>query len=300
MGDVVMTLPALAWLGAQDRLDVSLVTDPRWMPLLPDVPTASPSALAERAPLDAWLELHRVPASRRVLHAAHGPGRPPVERVHKESLRRRGLLLTSAAPPRHTWPERHLRAAQRLCARLSVAALPPASAVPALAPSAEPEPGLLGIVPGAQNPTKRWPLPRWLDLIGAWRPHGAVRAFLGPDEGELAGPLADAGADLWPVPLDRLRAGLSGCSVVVAGDTGPLHVAGALGRPVVALFGPTPVDAGFWVWGGRGTAIRTDLRCSPCSLHGGERCPRGHHRCLADLSASTVLGAALRWAEASA
>ncbi len=290
LGDLVMVLPALAWLGEQPGLDPVLVTEERWRPLLPDLPTA-----VDPGPVDAWLDLHRVPASRRALGRLRSGG-GPIVRVRKETLRRRSLLHGGRWPPRRTWPERHLDAAERLMRRLGLRPTPRPSPIPALSTPTPPTPGLLGLVPGAGHASKRWPIERWAALAMRWRATGLVRVFLGPDEQDLAAPLRDAGADLWPTPLGALREGLAGCAVVVAGDTGPLHVAGALGRPVVALFGPTPVDAGFWIWGQRGAVLRPSLRCAPCSLHGGPRCPRAHHRCLLDLPVDAVLGAARRWA----
>ncbi|MBI2412321.1 MAG: glycosyltransferase family 9 protein, partial [Deltaproteobacteria bacterium] len=59
------------------------------------------------------------------------------------------------------------------------------------------------------------------------------------------------------------------CSLVVANDSGPMHLAAAVGRPVVSIFGPTdPVEkhpltkGSFYFWKGQG------LDCSPCYSHG--------------------------------
>jgi ADP-heptose:LPS heptosyltransferase len=286
LGDLVMTLPALSWLSATPNVRPVLVTDERWRPLFPGIDTCAPDP--GPGPVDFWLDLHGVPASRRVLRRLRGGS--GVAATRKESFRRRGLLFGLPWTPHKTWPERHLDAAQRLLVRSGEAASTRPDSVPRLVPSGEPEAALLGLVPGAAHASKRWPIERFVELCQRWQ--GPVRAFVGPDEEDLAAPLAAAGAELWPVPLDRLRDGLSACAVVVAGDTGPLHVAGALGRPVVALFGPTPLDAGFWVWGERGVALVPDIGCAPCSLHGGPTCPKAHHRCLRDLPVERVLAAA--------
>ncbi len=291
LGDLVMTLPAVAWLQGRPDLHCTLITDARWQPLLPEWRTAAVDP--GPGPQDAWLDLHRVPASRAALRRLRGASGAPVERVQKEDLRRRSLLFGSAWAPRWTWPERHLLAAERLMRRLGLDPGERPAPLPRLDASTPPQPGLLGLVPGAAHATKRWPLARWVALAQRWRDEGgAVRAFTAPDEAHLLEPLRAVGVEPWPTPLGRLREGLAACAVVVAGDTGPLHVAGALGRPVVALFGPTPPEAGFWIWGANGTALRPALSCAPCSLHGGDRCPRRHHRCLEDLAVETVLSAA--------
>ena len=67
----------------------------------------------------------------------------------------------------------------------------------------------------------------------------------------------------------------------VAGDTGLMHMAGALGVPLVGLFGPTTARDGFWCYPGE--AVSLELDCAPCSRHGGPRCPETHHACMVEL-----------------
>ncbi len=53
------------------------------------------------------------------------------------------------------------------------------------------------------------------------------------------------------------------CELMVTNDTGPMHAAAALGKPVIALFGPTePRRTG--PYGQLGNVLRIDLPCSPC------------------------------------
>ena len=80
--------------------------------------------------------------------------------------------------------------------------------------------------------------------------------------------------------------------MAVGGDTGLLHLAGAAGARPLGLFGPTGVAMGYWPWSDRGAAISPDLSCHPCTLYGSDRCPLGHHACLAELDPGTVLDAA--------
>jgi heptosyltransferase II len=63
-----------------------------------------------------------------------------------------------------------------------------------------------------------------------------------------------------------------------------------VGTPALALFGPTSAER----WGPPppGRAISLSLECSPCSNHGGDRCPQRHHRCMQDLSVDLVAAAA--------
>jgi len=66
----------------------------------------------------------------------------------------------------------------------------------------------------------------------------------------------------------------------VTNDTGPMHLAEALGVPVLAFFGPTVREFGFAPWRPESRVLEVTLNCRPCSLHGGRVCPRKHFRCL--------------------
>lgn len=283
LGDLVMVEPALRWAAACEGLGVTLVTDSHYASTFARLLEGVEVKTTLEHP-DLVLDLHRVHRSRLLRR-----GRPWVG-VAKEDIRRRLLVRAPAlgVRPKRSWPERHLEAMSRALARLGVDAPPPPPAAPRLRAPRAPLSRRLGLVLGAGWPTKRWPARHWEGLASGWR--GEVVAFVGPGEEGLA---AEAGLRAWPdTSLDGLVEGLSSCEVVVSGDTGPLHLAGALGCRVVGLFGPTSTETGFWVWQEQGQALRVgDLSCSPCSLHGSDVCPRGHHRCLEDLQPAAVVDA---------
>ncbi len=299
LGDLVMTLPALGRLAAAG-LPPTLVTDAHHQPLMARVlPSATVVSSLPAGPWDAALDLHGTAAARRVVRSVRAP---IVVRTRKDSLPRRGLLrtpggavarvLTAPSRPRRSWPERHLDAVDRLLARLGVPAPPPTSAIPRLPGRPERSGAALGLVVGARHGLKRWPVSSWRELAHAWR------SRTGLDVITLAAPWEQALAHAVGEPvvapaLEDLPEALRRCAVVVAGDTGPLHLAGALGVPTVGLFGPTPVDAGFWVWEGRSRALTPTLPCSPCSLHGADACRRSDRLCLDDRAVADVLAAAL-------
>jgi len=112
-----------------------------------------------------------------------------------------------------------------------------------------------------------------------------------PDEVEAAAEVANlSGGDVVNLAgrtnLRELIALVAGASVVVMNDTGPMHLAAALGRPLVAIYGPTsPVRTGPYR---RPDAVaRLDLPCSPCYLKRLSDCPHGH-RCLRELTPAMV------------
>jgi heptosyltransferase II len=91
----------------------------------------------------------------------------------------------------------------------------------------------------------------------------------------------------------RQSAALIGrATVLVTNDSAPLHLATAMGIPIVALFGPTVTEFGFGPVRPGDVALGVDaLLCRPCSPHGPLQCPLGHHRCMRDLSVEAVIAA---------
>src|SRR5262249_44721336 len=91
----------------------------------------------------------------------------------------------------------------------------------------------------------------------------------------------------------RQSAALIGrAQVLVTNDSAPLHLATAVGTPIVALFGPTVSEFGFGPVQPGDIALGIDgLRCRPCSPHGPPECPLGHHRCLRELTVEAVIAA---------
>jgi ADP-heptose:LPS heptosyltransferase len=123
-----------------------------------------------------------------------------------------------------------------------------------------------------------------LDLLGE---RGIPCLILGRGDALLP----ESRADLTnKTSLRELGALLSFCRVLVSSDSGPLHLAAAVDTPVVALFGPTTREWGFYPCGPRDIVLEKDLSCRPCSLHGGLRCGTGG-QCLSSIAAGDVLQA---------
>jgi heptosyltransferase-1 len=97
------------------------------------------------------------------------------------------------------------------------------------------ETGAVVLLPGAGRPEKQWPAERWREVARALAPRALV--LWGPGEEALA--QAAGGRMAPPTSLRSLAAFLRDAALVVGGDTGPLHLAAALGTPVIGLYGPT-------------------------------------------------------------
>lgn len=74
----------------------------------------------------------------------------------------------------------------------------------------------------------------------------------------------------------------------ISGDCGPMHIAEALRKPQIAIFGPTHPKLGFAPLNPKAIIIQKELNCRPCSLHGRDRCPKGHFKCMKDIKPEEV------------
>jgi lipopolysaccharide heptosyltransferase I len=142
-----------------------------------------------------------------------------------------------------------------VCARAAEFSLPTDAAAEArideflASTGLKPQDRLVVLNPGAGRPDKRWPVARFRDLAknlvaGA---AAAVVVTWGPNELEDARAIVDGSPGgrvslAPPTDLDELLAVLRRASIVVAGDTGPLHMAAALGTPCIGLYGPTSAE----------------------------------------------------------
>jgi lipopolysaccharide heptosyltransferase I len=95
--------------------------------------------------------------------------------------------------------------------------------------------GRIVLIPGAGQPAKQWPVERFRELASRIGPKAL--AVWGPSERQIAEAI---GADMAPPTNLRELAGiLRSAELVIGGDTGPLHLAAALGTRVIGLYGPT-------------------------------------------------------------
>jgi lipopolysaccharide heptosyltransferase I len=150
------------------------------------------------------------------------------------------------------------------------------------------------LLPGTNWETKRWPVENFAALVGPLRERFGLATVVagGAGEAELATAIErEVGAGtvinvVGRTTLRQLTALLERAELVVANDSGPMHIAAALGRPLVTPFGPTnPVRTG--PFGREGSVIRLDIACSPCYSR---KC--SHRSCLRWLGVGPVLALA--------
>jgi heptosyltransferase-2 len=212
----------------------------------------------------------------------------------------RGLLLTDAR-------RLNTRALPRMVDRFVALAaapgeLPPISPIPVLVPDASnaaeamrtfglaTRRPIVAFCPGAEyGPAKRWPTEHFVTLARRFIDSGYTVWLIGSEKDRSAvDPIAET------VPDARNACGrtdlgtaidlLAQANVVVSNDSGLMHAAAAVGRPLVALFGSsspefTPPLSPL------ARVARIDIECSPCFQR---ECPLGHFKCMRELSPNVV------------
>ena len=144
------------------------------------------------------------------------------------------------------------------------------------------------LMPGANWITKQWPVEKFAGLVGPLKDRFGLECVVagGPDVVGLGGKIAGAVNLAGKTNLRQLVALLERAELVVANDSGPMHIAAALGRPLVTPYGPTnPVRTG--PYGRMGSVVRVEIPCSPCYSR---RC--SHVSCLRWVDAGSVLALA--------
>ncbi|MBU2833752.1 lipopolysaccharide heptosyltransferase II [Acidithiobacillus ferriphilus] len=160
-----------------------------------------------------------------------------------------------------------------------------------------PQQPLVALAPGAEyGPAKRWPVRHWITLTQSLVQGGhAVWLFGSPKDAEITQAIAAAVPELLDLggrtTLLEVIDLLSLAPVTVSNDSGLMHVAGAVGSRVIALYGPTPLTMTPPLSPGA-QPLRLDISCSPC---GKRECPLKHHRCMEDLGPDLVIQQLYPW-----
>lgn len=147
---------------------------------------------------------------------------------------------------------------------------------------------------GAYGSAKTWPGDRAAELACELAERSAVLFLCGPAERESVRAMCQQAHHPrvrslvdHPLSIGLTKGCLRRCHALVTTDSGPRHIAAALGVPTVTLFGPTDPR-----WSHNYHTICHDLQlvlpCSPC---GQRTCPQKHHRCMRDLQVTQVMAA---------
>lgn len=154
----------------------------------------------------------------------------------------------------------------------------------------------IGLFPGALHKTKQYPVKQLAEFITSVPSRWECRFYLfgSKEERQLAKELSSKTdketIDLCGVlDLKQLVNAVDSMDFVISNDSGPMHIAAAMGKKQVAIFGATHPKLGFAPMNKNAVILSADLQCQPCSLHGGNNCPLEHFNCMRSISSKQII-----------
>ncbi len=228
---------------------------------------------------------------RQLLARAPSPPPPPASAHHIHDYLRLVSVLGASAeplPPRIAISQEE---SEETAARLGLSA-------------ARADRPFLGLNPGAEyGPAKRWPVQSFIAAAAAIHRATGCRwiVFGGPSDREIAHFVCTGlGRELPGQPvinlagqttLRELAAAFTSCRLLLSNDTGPMHLAAAVGTPVIVPFGSTSPEMTGPVWSAAAQLVRAPgVPCSPCFRR---ECPIDF-RCMNGITPEAIVAAALR------
>jgi len=145
---------------------------------------------------------------------------------------------------------------------------------------------IMAIAPGSVWPTKRWPEEYFNELCRNLTAEGFKPVLIGSKEDAALCERISTNSEETPslagiTTLSQSYEFLTRCTGIITNDSAPLHLGMAAQIPVFAIFGPTVPAFGFAPFGEKSVIFeRANLKCRPCSIHGGNKCPVKTFECM--------------------
>ncbi|MFQ5511034.1 MAG: glycosyltransferase family 9 protein [Candidatus Krumholzibacteriia bacterium] len=309
LGDCILLCPFLAHLKAQCADEVSVVTSTDYVELF-----ASASGVDSLIALDrrsGWRGVRQLVGSHRhdgyaVIDAhntmrsrlvARGLGGADAT-IRKYYRRRAGLILFKRRRETPTMSERYEELGRRFglpaMAETTGGIKVPAAAVARMSRHRLPTKRVV-VAPGSRWPMKRWGTDKFAALAQyIAREHDCHVVLVGdardaPPAERIAASLAGQVTNLvGNTSVMEAAAVIQGAVTFIGNDSGLMHLAEAVGVPVIALFGPTVEAFGYYPTLPASRVVERDIACRPCSRNGSRKCPKGTQECLAAIPAEAV------------
>ena len=154
----------------------------------------------------------------------------------------------------------------------------------------------IGLFPGALHKTKQYPIKQLAEFIDSVPTEWNFQCIIFGSRAEMD--LADELQSLTDtkiidlcgkLTLQQLVVAIDKMDAVITNDSGPMHIAAALEKPQIAIFGATHPKLGFAPMNEKAIILSADLQCQPCSLHGRGKCPKEHFNCMKLINAEQIL-----------
>ncbi|MCW8810412.1 MAG: glycosyltransferase family 9 protein [Ignavibacteriaceae bacterium] len=146
----------------------------------------------------------------------------------------------------------------------------------------------IGLCPGAKHFTKRWPKEYFIDLGKKLETAGfKIVLFGGAEEIQICNDIESAlsnAINLSNTSLLQVGADMKLCDAIYTNDSGLMHLASAVGIPVLTFFGSTVKEFGFFPYNAKSIVLENEnLSCRPCTHIGRKSCPKIHFKCMLEI-----------------
>ncbi len=159
----------------------------------------------------------------------------------------------------------------------------------------------IGLCPGSRHFTKMWPKEYFIELGNMLIAKGfTVVLFGGKDDKEITAEISKNVSGSINLSNDNdlfnTAANMKKCKLVVCNDSGLMHTASAVDIPLIAIFGSTVREFGFFPYKAKSLILENNLlNCRPCSHIGRSSCPEKHFKCMLEISPQIVYDNILRF-----
>lgn len=149
------------------------------------------------------------------------------------------------------------------------------------------------VAPGSKWFTKKWPIEYFNELLKKLAKKSEYRIILiGGQEESMLNMYTDKNIInlMGKTSLLDVAELCNRSNIIVTNDSSPIHIASAFEKlHIVAIFGATTKELGFFPWSKNSEVLENNnLDCRPCGLHGGDKCPKGHFKCMLDIKPEIV------------
>jgi heptosyltransferase-2 len=159
----------------------------------------------------------------------------------------------------------------------------------------------IAIAPSAKHETKRW-LPERFAEVGnrLSEKFNAKIILMGGKEDEQICKLIETMMKNKPInvcgktSLLESAGILSLCEMLITNDSGLMHIGSAMKTKVVAIFGSTVKEFGFFPYGTKSVVVEKSISCRPCSHIGRDKCPKKHFKCMKEIQVDDVYDACVK------
>jgi len=155
-------------------------------------------------------------------------------------------------------------------------------------PKLKTEEKYIGLCPGAKHFTKRWPKEYFFELGKRLESTGyKIVLFGGLEEVELCFEMEKQiknSINLCNTSISQVASEMKMCRAIYSNDSGLMHLASAVKVPVIAFFGSTVKEFGFYPYNAKSIQLEIEnLSCRPCTHIGRKSCPKIHFKCMKEL-----------------